>query len=73
MFRLQRHTCKRTKAFRETIAFIDRTCDGQPINMEVANFLVYCWDQNYGGSEKCLQELISEKLLILLRDRPCLE
>ena len=23
--------------------------------------------------EKCLQELISEKLLILLRDRPCLE
>ena len=23
--------------------------------------------------EKCFQELISEKLLILLRDRPCLE
>ena len=25
------------------------------------------------GPEKCFQELISEKLLILLRDRPCLE
>ena len=26
-----------------------------------------------GLPEKCFQELISEKLLILLRDRPCLE
>ena len=35
--------------------------------------MVYCRDKNYSGSGKCFQELISEKLLILLRDRPCLE
>ena len=29
--------------------------------------------KNYSGSGTCFQELISERLLILLRDRPCLE
>ena len=33
----------------------------------------YCRDQNYSGSGKCFQEFISEELLILLRDGPCLE
>ena len=33
----------------------------------------YCRDHNYSGSGKCFQELISKKLLALLRDRPCLE
>ena len=41
------------------------------------NFLdrqgVYCRDQNYCGSEKCFQELISEKYRFFLRDGPCLE
>ena len=35
--------------------------------------LDYCRDQNYSGSEKYFQELVSEKLLILLRDGLCLE
>ena len=33
----------------------------------------YCRDQITADPEKCLQELISEKLLISLRGRPCLE
>ena len=33
---------------------------------------VYCRDQNYSGSGKCFQEIISEKLLIFLRDGSCL-
>ena len=33
----------------------------------------YCRDQNDCGSGKCFQELVSEQLLILLQDRPCLE
>ena len=35
--------------------------------------IAHCRDQNYSGSGKCSPELISEKLLILLRERPRLE
>ena len=34
---------------------------------------IYCRDPNYSGSGKCFQELISEKSLTLLPDRPRLE
>ena len=33
----------------------------------------YCRDQNYSGSEKCFQELMSEKLLIFFADGPSSE
>ena len=36
-------------------------------------YRIYCRDKSYSGSEKCFLQLISEKLLILLRDRSCLE
>ena len=32
-----------------------------------------CWDQKIADPEKCFRELISEKLLVLLWDKPCLE
>ena len=35
--------------------------------------ITYSQDQNYSGSGKILPEIFSGKLLILLRDRPCLE
>ena len=35
--------------------------------------LMYCRAKIVADPEKCFQESISEKLLILLRDGPCLE
>ena len=39
----------------------------------VPRLLTYCRNKIIADPEKCFQELISEKLMILLRDRPCLE
>ena len=42
---------------------------GQKVEVEKVYFRV----KNYGGSGKCIQESISDKVLVLLRDRPCLQ
>ena len=42
-------------------------------DLTLSIFLEYCRDKNYSGSGKYFQELISEKLLTLLQDRPCLD